>query len=259
MLFRRGSRSSSSAQPTTLSTALSRPTSSRSTRISPPAPSNWAATCSPPVSSKTACTARSCPAKVWASAAAMRIGSSRTRWADWVRTASVPALPHSPHELVVENDCSRLGSGDATPGARVTSSTLYVAQSLAGRARARAQRSRVLAAGDDTLGHEEPGSKVGGVPGRAHRDRERATAHRISSGSSTASSSCRTMVSSPTVTRMTRRRAVILLIRAVKSAVTRDRPGAARPVRPAGSRSQSRRERCDGKGAREHQLAVSTR
>ena len=51
----KGSRSASSAQPTTLSTALCRPTSSRTTSGSSPPTSNSPAACRPPVRSKTDC------------------------------------------------------------------------------------------------------------------------------------------------------------------------------------------------------------
>ena len=119
-----GSRFSFSAQPITLSTALCRPTSSRSTSISPVAPSNSAAAWSPPVFSNTVCRVRNRSGNEVSSSASTRTGSSITGKEDLVRTASMLALPQRPQELVVRNDRSRLGSGGLTPGARDTSSTL---------------------------------------------------------------------------------------------------------------------------------------
>ena len=95
-----GSRRSRTAQPTTLSTALCRPTSSRA-RTSPPSTANSPAACSPPVVSKVRCALRSAPGSPTSVAGATVAGSAATGNTERVRTASMLALPHTPQELVV--------------------------------------------------------------------------------------------------------------------------------------------------------------
>ncbi len=88
------------AQPTTLSTALWRPTSSRRQRSFPSA-SNKPAACRPPVRSKTRCAARSSSGRPASVAGSAVNGSAAMGQVTVVRTASKLALPHSPHDEVV--------------------------------------------------------------------------------------------------------------------------------------------------------------
>ncbi len=97
---RSGSSPERRACPTTLSTALCRPTSSRRHSSSPSAEKSPAA-CSPPVLSKTRWAARSRSGRAVSTSAPIRSGSSATDQAAVVRTASRLALPHRPHEDVV--------------------------------------------------------------------------------------------------------------------------------------------------------------
>ncbi|CAM5602961.1 hypothetical protein SCALM49S_05803 [Streptomyces californicus] len=97
----RGSRWSVSARPTSLSTALCRPTSSRTSSSSPSSENN-AAACRPPVRSKTRCAARSRSGRADSSSGGIRTGgASATGCRVVVRTASRLALPHRPHDEVV--------------------------------------------------------------------------------------------------------------------------------------------------------------
>ena len=95
-----GSRPSASAQPTTLSTALCRPTSSR-TQSTSPAAVNSPAACSPPVRSKTAWASRNRSGSAASRGAGTRTASSATDQRAVVLTASRLSLPHTPHELDV--------------------------------------------------------------------------------------------------------------------------------------------------------------
>ncbi|OLT04209.1 hypothetical protein BJF90_24060 [Pseudonocardia sp. CNS-004] len=89
-----------SAQPSTLSTALCRPTSSRTTIGSPAAVKSPAA-CSPPVLSKTRCRSRSTSGSAATTSGSTCTGSSAGEWRVRRRTASSDALPHTPHDEVV--------------------------------------------------------------------------------------------------------------------------------------------------------------
>ena len=54
-----------------------------------------------------------------------RSGSSATEYGERVRTASMLALPHSPHDDEVKKFRAALESTGVTPDASSTSSTLY--------------------------------------------------------------------------------------------------------------------------------------
>ena len=95
-----GSRPARTPSPTTLSTALCRPTSSRRATSSPSAVNSPAA-CSPPVRSKTSCAARSRSGSAAAPPAAAGRRRRRRRSAVFVRIASMLALPQTPQELEV--------------------------------------------------------------------------------------------------------------------------------------------------------------
>ena len=95
-----GIRFCSTAQPTTLSTALCRPMSSRTTS-SAPSVVNSAAACRPPVLAKTFCAARSCSGMAVSVSAATTVGSSPGQCRLMVATASREALPQIPQEDVV--------------------------------------------------------------------------------------------------------------------------------------------------------------
>ena len=95
-----GSRRSRAAQPTTLSTALCRPTSSRTTTGSPWAV-NRPAACRPPVRANARCAARSRSGSAVSVPASTVTGSPSTAHRDRVRIASMLALPQTPQELVV--------------------------------------------------------------------------------------------------------------------------------------------------------------
>src|SRR6476469_598135 len=118
-----GTRPLCSAHPTTLSTALCRPTSSRTVSSSPSAvkrPAAW----SPPVLSNDRCSARSASGSSAMTLAANSVASERTSNADCARSCSMLALPHTPHDELVKNARVAEAAGAATPGARVTSMTL---------------------------------------------------------------------------------------------------------------------------------------
>ncbi len=93
--LRSGRRPWPKAQPTTLSKALWRPTSSRTQR-SVPAASNRPVACRPPVSAKVGCAARSRSGSAPRSVQLTR-SSDSTRGA-WTATASSAPLPQTPHE-----------------------------------------------------------------------------------------------------------------------------------------------------------------
>jgi hypothetical protein len=95
-----GNRPSRSAQPITLSTALCRPTSSRSTSRSPAA-ENRPAACRPPVRSKVRWAARSRSGRSASVRAGTVSSSAETSNRDRVRTASMLAFPQTPQEEVV--------------------------------------------------------------------------------------------------------------------------------------------------------------
>ena len=95
-----GIRSFSSAQPMTLSTALCRPMSSRTTSMVPSA-SNSAAPCRPPVLAKTFCALRSWSGMADNVSDATTVGSSPGEWRLMVRMASIEPLPQTPHDDVV--------------------------------------------------------------------------------------------------------------------------------------------------------------
>ena len=110
-------------RPTTLSTALWRPTSSATTS-SRPADVNKPAACSPPVSSKTSCAGRSLSGRLPSVDAAIvhdaRIGGVS------VRSDSIVRLPHSPHEefpMTCRRSARRRSSAAADPFASVTLTT----------------------------------------------------------------------------------------------------------------------------------------
>ena len=90
----------SRAWPRTLSTALCRPTSSR-TASRVPSAVNRPAPCSPPVESNTFCAARRASGSPKSTSAGSLTGSSAGGNTVRVRTASSEALPHTPHEEVV--------------------------------------------------------------------------------------------------------------------------------------------------------------
>ena len=95
-----GIRPASTAQPITLSTALWRPTSSRTASTAPSGP-NSAAPCRPPVLSKTRCAERSTPGIAVSVPTATVTGSSPGQCRLTNRTASRDALPQTPHDEVV--------------------------------------------------------------------------------------------------------------------------------------------------------------
>ena len=95
-----GSRPSRTPSPITLSTALCRPTSSRSATSSPSAVNSPAA-CSPPVFSNTSCAARSRSGSASSTSSGSRAPSAATSNAVLVRIASMLALPQTPQELEV--------------------------------------------------------------------------------------------------------------------------------------------------------------
>ena len=65
------------------------------------AASKSAAPCRPPVLSNTVCSARSRSGSATTAAASIVTSSAATSYDDTVSTASIDALPQSPHELVV--------------------------------------------------------------------------------------------------------------------------------------------------------------
>ena len=173
---RRGSRPLVSAHPTTLSTALWRPTSSRSTRSSPVAPSNSPAACSPPVLANTSWCSRSRSGNV----ASRSAGSDELVVVDRpvrVRADGVDAgLAAQPAgrrrvEGALEAGVRR---GDAA-GQRDVEDVVGV-EALVGRAGAVPRRDDVLRGRDDALRHEEPGRELDVVAGRPHGDGERPSA-----------------------------------------------------------------------------------
>jgi hypothetical protein len=95
-----GTRPSNSAQPVALSTALCRPTSSRTTSSSPAAVKMPAA-CRPPVDSKTRCRSRSRSGKVTSVSGATRHASPAGENRVFSLTASSAALPQTPQDDVV--------------------------------------------------------------------------------------------------------------------------------------------------------------
>ncbi|KQU33450.1 hypothetical protein ASH04_06200 [Rhodococcus sp. Leaf233] len=97
---RSGTRSCSVAQPTTLSTALWRPTSSRRTSMSPSAV-NSAAACKPPVVSKTFCAARRVSGSPASVSDVTTTSSSSGECLVRNRIASSDPLPQTPHDEVV--------------------------------------------------------------------------------------------------------------------------------------------------------------
>ena len=97
---RNGIRPSSNAQPSTLSTALCRPTSSRTTRAVPSAV-NSPAPCRPPVAANTRCRSRNASGSAARVSGLTRSGSSATGNRVLSRTASSAAFPHTPHDDVV--------------------------------------------------------------------------------------------------------------------------------------------------------------
>src|ERR1019366_2297606 len=102
-----GTRPERSAQPATLSTALCRPTSSRSTsRV--PSGVNRPAACRPPVRLKTRCASLSRSGRPASMAGETRTGSAATSKADRTRIASMLSLPHTPQAL-----------GEQDPGGQV--------------------------------------------------------------------------------------------------------------------------------------------
>ncbi len=119
----RGTRSSSSAQPSTLSRALWRPTSSRSAR-SVPSRSKRPAACSPPVRSKSGWAARrrSGSAAMTDARIGAPFGSGRQPWS--VSASSCP-LPHTPHDAVAAKCRSSAAVGARALSARSTFTTLY--------------------------------------------------------------------------------------------------------------------------------------
>ncbi len=97
-----GRRPERSAHPATLSTALCRPTSSRSTS-SVPSAVNRPAACSPPVLRNTRWASLSRSGREASTAGETRTGSAATSNADLTRIASMLSLPHTPQALVVRN------------------------------------------------------------------------------------------------------------------------------------------------------------
>src|SRR4029450_11950500 len=117
-----GSRRSGGAPPITLSTALWRPTSSRTQRTAPSA-SQTAAACRPPVWSNTRWASRTRSG----TAARTPVGTARlspARVGHAVVTASIDALPQTPHDEEVTASRSSDGSGTGTPGRRSTVRTV---------------------------------------------------------------------------------------------------------------------------------------
>ena len=127
-----GSAPTRAAAPTTLSTALCRPTSSRTCSRSPDAvarPAAW----TPPVRSKTGCCWRRTSGSPATTSAERESGSPATAYRLLVRTASTEAEPQTPHALVMPCVRSRGARCSTAPGARVTSTTLKVGEPLSSR------------------------------------------------------------------------------------------------------------------------------
>ena len=156
---RAGSRPSSSARPTTLSTALCRPTSSR-TGPSVPSASARAAACTPPVRSKARWCARIAsgkpastsrgmvqPVGVRAAVVEQRRGRARRRCTPRRRPTVTKAR----------------GRGGRTPGAQGDVHAVGVVLA------ARTQRVDVVGALDAGLDDQPAGGELEVVPGRAHQ------------------------------------------------------------------------------------------
>ena len=171
-----GSRFSFTAQPITLSTALWRPTSSRSTSIRPVRPSKRAAACSPPVFSNTAWAARSCSGKVTRTAGIddeVVVGDGVLRTRAHGVDARLAAEPAGAGRVERPLE-TRMRRRDA----RCESHVEHVVgvEALIGGAGAVAGGGEVVAARDHALRDEEAGREVEVVARRAHGDGQRRAA-----------------------------------------------------------------------------------
>ena len=201
-----GSRSARSAQPATLSTALCLPTSSRSTsRV--PSGVNRPAACRPPVRLNTRCASLSRSGRPASTAGVTRTGSAATSKADRVLIASMLSLPHTPHALVVRKfRAAASGSGPEAslrPGLRVTAATFWSHIRISSTSSNRRSKPSV---------NKNPAARSMSSPGVRIVTVSGVPSTRIASGSSAASRSARCSASPDTVTRSTRRLAVLPLI-----------------------------------------------
>ena len=163
---------SRNAQPTTLSSALCRPTSSRTHNGSPTAEKSPVA-CRPPVTANAACASRSRSGSDPTSDIGSRSCDS-TRGAS-TSTASSAPLPQTPHDDEVKK--LRCSSSGSNPGA--STSTVFAARSSGSRA------SR----GCSPSERQKPSASSSSCPGVRIVTATGRPAIRISSGSSTATRS----------------------------------------------------------------------
>ena len=120
----KGRRPFSSAQPTTLSTALCLPTSSRIAISSPSARNNPAA-CRPPVRENTRCASRSRSGSTASMSGANCAVSAASGACGRTQMSSMDVFPQIPHALVVRK-LRRAPGGTVTPGVSVTSAMLPI-------------------------------------------------------------------------------------------------------------------------------------
>src|SRR6266851_1077177 len=198
-----GSRPERSAQPATLSTALCRPTSSRSAS-SVPSGVNRPAACRPPVRLNTRCASLSRSGSPASTAGETRTGSAATSKVDRVRIASMLSLPHTPHALVVRKFRPAPGPvASVRPGLRVTAATFSSHMRISSTSASRESRPSV---------NKNPAARSMSSPGVRIVTVSGSPSTRISSGSSAARRSARCSAAPDTVTRSTRRLAVVPLI-----------------------------------------------
>ncbi len=253
-----GSRPDSSARPISLSTALCRPMSSRTSSSSPSGENN-AAACRPPVRSNTRCSARSRSGSTVSRSGPTRTGGeSAIGHRAVVRTASRPALPHSPHDDVVYTLRSSVMSGTGTPGVSRTSTTLYVGEPPPSVAPAQYTMFATSSARPTTPSlTRNPAASAKSSPGVRMVTASGLPLSRISSGSSATRVSVRAL-GAPSLIRSTRRRSVtrpmaslpVLSVDVVplprlgrqppRSALRTGRAPAGRRARPAGGRRRER-------------------
>jgi hypothetical protein len=232
-----GSRPDRSAQPTILSTALCRPTSSRMASSRPSAVNSPAA-CSPPVDSNTRCAARSSSGSPASTSGVTRAWSAARSKREATASSSMLALPHTPHALVVMK-LRRSPAATARPGRSVTSAMLPIPSWPAWPQRWPSQiMIPAMSSGSATTPSltRNPAARSMSSPGVRMVSASASPPTRMPSGSSAASRSARVAAradwpASPgSEIRSTRRRAVLPLIRALLTPLARH-PGLGGPRR----------------------------
>ncbi len=196
----RGSCFSRNADPRTLSTALCRPTSSRSINSSP-AGVNRPAAWTPPVFSKSFCCSSRIPGSAARTAASI-IGCSAAAVIEKCEdlcTASMEAVPQIPHALDVVTCRCAAGAGGVTSGRSCASTTLKVCLPFSSSP---AQKRREISCSGSWMmpsDSRNPATKSKSSPGVRIVTLKDSCPSRISSGSSTASASSRTTRRAPAI------------------------------------------------------------